>query len=96
MPTMGDTINLRVTFRDNTGTLIDPTTITLSVYSSTYDVIEEDIDIPLENRQSAGVYDYQYTLPFRRAESVELIFRFVGVYQDNPIVVGKEVTVFFV
>lgn len=78
----GDTIRLIVHFRAFDDTLIDPTNIELKIYDENEQLIET-IPIDDSNKESVGIYFYDYTTP----EDIkgDIIFEFRGIYNNKPI-----------
>ncbi|OLS37916.1 hypothetical protein BTR22_05240 [Alkalihalophilus pseudofirmus] len=76
----GDTIRLRVHFKSYKGHPVDAEDVILTIYNKSLEVIETFKDT---NKESNGVYFYDYKLP---DEEQEFIFEFRGVYDEKPII----------
>lgn len=86
MALVGDTIKLRMEFRDFNGVLFDPTTITITTYQN-YDDVLENINVPLGSKVSTGIYEYLYTVP---AGDGPLTYEVKGVVGTTNSVVRKK------
>ena len=89
----GDSIKLKVHFKDFDGQYVDPTNITLKVYNETKEQLGETINITETNKISIGIYEYNYTLP--NADS-DLILEFSGSNSGSPIIIRKTINITFV
>ena len=90
-PNVGDTVRLRAEFKDFDEELFDPSDIKLKIY----DRNQEDIDGPFTyntedpvnseiQKESTGVYTYEYTLPIKEA-IYPLYFEYSGKIRNKPI-----------
>jgi len=80
MMLQGDTVRLKVHFKTFSGESVDPTDITLTIFSEDKTQIEQ-ISITDTNKENVGVYFYDY-IP---DDIQELIFEFRGLFGDKPI-----------
>lgn len=87
----GDTIQLKVHFKKFDGSLVDPTNITLTTYNSS-EVLLEQVNILPTNKESTGIYFYNYVVP---SDNKEIIYEFKGTYDSNPILVRNKFKVQF-
>lgn len=87
----GDTVQLRVYFRTLNNIVVDPTGITLTIYDSTATQLEQ-FEITEVNKESTGVYFYDYTVP---SDKSEFIFEFKGTYNSKPILVRDTLKIQF-
>lgn len=83
----GNTVRLRAVFTDWSGIRMDPTGITLTVYTSDRKMIGDPIPINSEHRVSEGVYEYDYTLPI---EYDMLAFEFRGIDSDGHPILARQ------
>jgi hypothetical protein len=60
---IGDSIKLKVHFKDFDGQYVDPTDIKLKIYNQQKEQIGTDFNITSENRESTGIYFYNYQIP---------------------------------
>lgn len=88
----GDTIQLRVNFKNFKGNLIDPENVKLTIYKSDKTQIEQ-IAITDSDKESVGVYFYDYT---PASELNEFIFEFAGSYISKPILARGRVELKFI
>ncbi|MCC3645825.1 hypothetical protein JGK52_03885 [Cytobacillus oceanisediminis] len=88
----GDTIQLRVNFKSFKGNLIDPDNVKLTIYKSDKTQIEQ-IAITDSDKESVGVYFYDYT---PASELNEFIFEFAGSYNSKPILARGKVELKFI
>lgn len=88
----GDTIQLRVNFKEFNGDEVDPEDVTLIIYDMQRQKIEQ-FKLDDTNRQGEGVYFYNYTA---NSNLPEFIFEFSGVYDDYKILARDVVKVKFV
>ncbi|MGV3266205.1 hypothetical protein [Cytobacillus pseudoceanisediminis] len=88
----GDTIQLRVNFKSLKGNLIDPDNVKLTIYKSDKTQIEQ-IAITDSDKESVGVYFYDYT---PASELNEFIFEFAGSYNSKPILARGKVELKFI
>lgn len=89
----GDTVRLKVNFKTFDGTSVNPTDIKLTIYDSTETQIEQ-IAITDTNKDSVGVYFYDYVVPDDVSEY--FIFEFGGLYNGKPILSRGKVAVQFI
>lgn len=87
----GDTVRLKVHFKTFTGESIEPTDIKLTIYDTNKNLIEE-IPITDTNKESLGVYFYDYILP---DDKPEIVFEFRGLQNNKPILVRDSVKIQF-
>ncbi|MBS3679948.1 hypothetical protein KGF86_06965 [Ornithinibacillus massiliensis] len=87
----GDTVRLQVQFKTFTGQAIDPTDITLSIYDSTKQQIEQ-FKLDDTNKNDVGVYYFDYVTP---DDKQDIIFEFKGVHNNLPIVVRDSLKIKF-
>ena len=59
----GDTVRLKVEFKDFNDNYADPTEIVLRVYNKNKVQISEDISITSAHKISVGIYEYEYEIP---------------------------------
>jgi len=88
----GDTVMLKVHFKDFKGNSIDPTEITLTTYDNQENQIES-FTLDDTNKENVGVYFYEYTLP---DDKQEVIFEFRGLHYQKPILVRDKVEIKFI
>lgn len=86
----GDTIRIQVTFRDWTpegsttpGALIDPDTVTVTVYDEDQNVIQTGSPV----RSSLGVYFYNWITP---NEAGKYFVEFRGVLNGEPLIIRED------
>lgn len=91
MAFQGDTIRLKVYFKDYSNRVVDPSGITLNVYNGQLDNIES-ISITDSDKENIGVYFYDYVLP---DDIPELIFEFRGLHNNKPILTREKVKIHF-
>jgi hypothetical protein len=87
----GDSVQLRVHFKDFKGNSIDPTDVKLTTYKTDHSQIEQFI-LDDTNKETVGVYFYEYVTA---SELNEFIFEFAGSYQNKPILSRGSVKVKF-
>lgn len=78
----GDTIRIRVTFKDNLNQLADADDN--EVFLTVYDAEDTDTVITtstLVTRQSAGIYYYDYTMP---DTPMKLVLEMKGLFGTHP------------
>lgn len=88
----GDTVRLICNFKTFTGQLIDPTDITLTIYDSDREQIEQ-FTLNDTNRDDVGVYFYDFVTP---DDKQEVLFEFKGVHNNLPIVVRDSLQINFI
>ena len=93
MALMGDTVKLRVEFRRWDGTPADPEGITLTIYSEHKNPIETIEITPLYS-VDIGVYEYPYTIPTIKNDTV-LYYRFEGILEGHPIATTNSIPIHF-
>ena len=93
MALIGDSIKLKVHFKDFDGQYVDPTDIKFKIYNQQKEQIGTNVDITYENRESVGVYTYNYQIP--NTEDC-LIFEFSGNNSGVPILIRKSLNITFV
>lgn len=77
---VGDTVRLKVHFKTFDGSLVDPSSITLTIYDETKTQIEQ-FNLTDSDKETVGVYYYDYLVPNNK----ELIFEFAGLFNNKPI-----------
>ena len=87
----GDTVRLKVNFRNFSGINVDPTEIKLIVYDMYKNQIEQFI-LSDANKENIGIYFYDYT---PATELSDFIFEFSGLYNGNPTVVRDSLQIKF-
>ncbi|WP_312753360.1 hypothetical protein [Rummeliibacillus suwonensis] len=88
----GDSIRLKVHFKNFDNQSIDPSNITLTIYNLDKTKIEE-ISITDSNKQNVGVYFYDYT---PSSNLSEFVFEFKGYYNNKPILARDIVKLKFI
>lgn len=88
----GDTVRLKVNFKTFDGQPIDPTDVTLTIYDSNQEQIEQ-FNLTDTNHEDVGVYFYDYVTP---NDKQEVIFEFRGIHNNNPIVVRDSLQIKFI
>lgn len=83
----GDTVRLRAVFTSWDKLRVDPTDITLTVYSRSREQIGDPIPIGTEQRASQGVYECDYTLPIGYDM---LTFEFRGLDSDGCPILARQ------
>lgn len=83
----GDTVRLRAVFTSWDKLRMDPTDITLTVYSRTRERIGDPIPIGPEYRVSEGVYECDYTLPIGYDM---LAFEFRGLDPEGHPILARQ------
>lgn len=84
----GDTVRLKVHFRNFAGESINPNNVTLTIYNVDHEQIDQ-FALNDTNQDSTGVYFYDYT-PLD-----QFIYEFKGTYNNKPILVRDSVQVKF-
>ena len=87
----GDTVRLKINFRNFSGVNVDPTEIKLTIYDMYKNQMEQFI-LDDANKENVGVYFYDYT---PATELSEFIFEFSGLYNGNPTVVRDSLQIKF-
>jgi hypothetical protein len=84
MALIGDTVRIKVEFRDYDGKLIDPTDIQLKVNEKNKKKLytEPPIQITDSNKIATGTYYYDYQIPVGLSD---LVIECSGVYNSKPI-----------
>jgi hypothetical protein len=91
MATIGDTVRFKATFYDWEDALTDPTEIIVKIYDSRKVQLGETITLDMtENKESTGVYFYDYVVP---AGHTRLYYEFNGVVGGLPSVERGEIRV---
>ncbi|MGM7635499.1 hypothetical protein [Bacillus sp. Hm123] len=88
----GDTVRLKVHFKNALSQSIDPEDVKLTIYKNDHTKIEEFI-LDDTNKEKLGVYFYDYVPAY---ELNEFIFEFVGSVNNKPILVRDTVRLKFV
>jgi hypothetical protein len=84
MPLIGDTVRLKVEFKDYDGNYIDPTSVKLNIYEEKTKKLLTTTPIALDstNKQDTGIYFYDYTIP---QGLTTLVYEFTGIYNTKAI-----------
>ena len=77
----GDTIRLKVNFKDFTGKAVMPVDVKLTIYNTDQTQIEQFL-LDDTNNEKLGVFFYDY-VPAN--ELSEFIFEFIGMVNNKPI-----------
>jgi hypothetical protein len=89
----GDTIRVRVTFRDYAvppavGDLIDPDTVEVNIYDANQNLM---LNVPIGDpeivNEGTGIYSYQWTLPDPGTYYIE----FVGIFGNYPEIIRHKI-----
>jgi len=91
MALAGDTVRLKCHFKTFDGQSVEPNDIKLTIYDMNKQQIEQ-ITLDDTNKESIGVYFYDYVLP---DDKQEIIFEFRGLYNNKPILVRDSVKIQF-
>ncbi|MGG3892508.1 hypothetical protein [Geobacillus stearothermophilus] len=91
MALAGDTVRLKCHFKTFDGQSVEPTDIKLTIYDVNKQQIEQ-IALTDTNKESTGVYFYDYVLP---DDKREIIFEFRGLYNNKPILVRDSIKIQF-
>ncbi len=87
MPFIGNTVRLVVKFKDFDGVLTDTESLSLTFYDHRRNQIGGSIDVDIvENKDSTGIYFYDYTIPITASKSI--VAEFVGIV-DGTDSVGR-------
>ncbi|MEC1720608.1 hypothetical protein [Schinkia azotoformans] len=87
----GDTVRLKVNFKDFNGQSVNPTNVKLTIYDTNKTQIEQFI-LDDTYKLDVGVFFYDY-VPAN--ELNEFIFEFVGMVNNKPILSRDSVTIHF-
>lgn len=81
----GDTVRIKVTFKDSLNVLTDPDDNEAFFQSYNSDNVEEIfIESVAATRSSQGIYYYDYTLPDTEEESIKIIVEMRGLFATKP------------
>ena len=80
MAIQGDTVRLGVEFRDFDGYLVDPSSITLKVFSVKKDILFS-VAITSADKVSTGIYEYDYVLPYNHTK---LFYEWAAIVSSGP------------
>ncbi|MHA6251950.1 hypothetical protein [Oceanobacillus sp. CAU 1775] len=78
-------------FKSITGQSVDPTDVTLTIYDTTEEVIEQ-FELNEDNRSEVGVYFYDYVTP---TDKDTVVFEYKGIHNSNPIIVRNTLQIKF-
>ena len=92
MAIQGDTVRLGVEFRDFDGYLVDPSSITLKVFSVKKDLLFS-VAITSADKVSTGIYEYDYVLPYNHTK---LFYEWAAIVSSGPMVERGTIDVEFV
>lgn len=81
VPYIGDTVTLRAEFYTKGGVLADPVNISLKFFDSLKNQIGTTITIGSQHRISAGVYQYDYTVP---SGYRNIFYEFAATQESTP------------
>lgn len=81
VPYIGDTVTLKAEFYTKGGLLADPLNISLKFYDSLKNQIGSAIAIGSQHRISAGVYEYDYTIPSGYSN---IFYEFTATQEETP------------
>ncbi len=84
--TIGNTVRLQASFYDWGGNLADPADVTLRIYDHKKQQLGDDITTDISN-PSAGVYQYEYTVP----DVPMFYYEFSGTLEGKTVVYRKAV-----
>ena len=87
----GDTVRLKVNFKDFTGKAVNPVDVKLTIYNESQLQIEQFL-LDDAHKESVGVFFYDY-VPDN--ELNEFIFEFVGSVNNKPILARDSVKIKF-
>lgn len=79
---IGDTISLKVSFKDSVGVAIDVDSVDFTIYDQNRDVLETN-SLTADDRINVGEYVYNYTIPDGEGP---LIVEFKGMKDGSPTV----------
>ncbi|USK86162.1 hypothetical protein [Peribacillus asahii] len=88
----GDSIRLKVNFKDFAGKAVNPVSLTLTIYDTNQMQIEQ-FTLDDANKLDVGVYFYDYV---PASELNEFIFEFAGSVNNKPILARDTVKVKFI
>ncbi|WEZ10154.1 ZmpA/ZmpB/ZmpC family metallo-endopeptidase-related protein [Priestia flexa] len=91
MPFNGDTIRLKVNFRDFDNQSVNPSDVKLTIYDTDKQTIES-IELNDTNKIDEGVYFYDYVLP---DDKREVTFEFRGIHNEKPILTRGTIPIKF-
>lgn len=86
-----DTVRLKVNFKTFTGQAINPDNVTLIIYDTERNQIEQ-YELDDTHQEDVGVYFYDYITP---DDEQEIIFEFKGTYNNYPIIVRDSLKINF-
>jgi uncharacterized protein YfaS (alpha-2-macroglobulin family) len=89
MPTIvtaGDTVRLKVAFKDWDGLPVDPSDITFTVYDEAMGAQGTPVSIGAANKVSTGVYQYDYTTPYMPGT---YLAEFIGTLDGDEVAVRR-------
>lgn len=81
VPYIGDTVTLKAEFYTKGGVLADPVNISLKFFDSLKNQIGTTITIGSQHRISAGVYEYDYTVPSGYSN---IFYEFAATQESTP------------
>jgi hypothetical protein len=87
----GDTVRLKVHFKDFDNKPVDPSSVLLTIYDTNKNQIEQ-ISIGDTNREDVGVFFYDYT---PAVELTGFFYEFSGRQNNKPILARDEVKINF-
>lgn len=87
----GDTVRLICNFKTFDGQSIDPEGVTLTIYDSDREQIEQ-FTLDDTNRDDVGVYFYDFVTP---DDKEKVLFEFKGTRNNLPIVVRDSLAIKF-
>lgn len=87
----GDTVRLKVYFKDFNSKAIDPQNVTLSIFKSNKELLEQ-FNLTESNKSEKGVYFYDYS----PTDLTEFVYEFKGLHNDKPILVREKVKTTFI
>ncbi len=86
MTVIDNTVRLTVTFTDWDNALVDPTGIVLRIYDGRKKQIGVDIAIGEAQKQSVGVYQYDYTVP----DGADCMYAEFSGTSEGTVVLGRQ------
>jgi len=87
----GDTVRLKVNFKDFTGKAVNPVDVKLTIYNESQLQIEQFL-LDDAHKESVGVFFYDYV---PATELNEFIFEFAGMVNNKPILSRDSVKIKF-